>query len=497
MRSGLVGVATLILLCAEGAHGRDWAAYTTDHFTLYTDAAEDDVLELLSGFEEYRRVALAVLNLPDEPENERLKIVHPVRSSDFRALANDSNVGGFFYHREFGPRMVVAPSGNWGDRTNASTLYHEYVHYLMDQHSDLNYPPWYREGLATVLMRVRRSRTTISVGVPIASVATSRPRASLEDIVSTDYDGGVGDFYAMSWLFTHYLAIDSHDHPERKQQLADYLRRYDAGEDPIEAFVASFGEHPSAMQPELDAYRRRSTMGVYVFPRAEYTGAISKRVLDDGEELYLLGDLAAELYRNDAALDRFDRFDERHADSPLRLKVMSRRAVALVHEDRVDEAGAVVEQLIATGTEDPDVMADIAHYFHDRFEIKSGEPGADGRGDLERSIAYGSRALAGNPTDLEALFYLGRAYEFIGDFDAATDTLLRAYELTPGVTNIYITLARALFKAGYRDDAVFVMKRLESASHLDARRERYGELIEQMRAGTVDEDWLYPYPAVE
>jgi tetratricopeptide (TPR) repeat protein len=497
VRGGFACATALLLLIAHDAHAREWAAYTSDNFTLYSDAREEDVLALINDFEEFRHVALRILNLPDEPENERLKIVHPARMSDFQALAGDARIGGFFYHREFGPRMIVAPSRAGANRTSPYTLYHEYVHYLMDQRSELNYPPWYKEGLATVLMRVRRSETTISVGVPLPDLAKTRIKATVEDIINTDYAGGIHDFYTMSWLFTHYLAIDSYDKPQRKRRLSDYLRRYDAGEDPVEAFVESFGVAPSAMQEEMDAYRRQSAMNVFRYPRFEYAGEIVRRTLEDGEDLYLLGGLATELYRNRAALDRFDRFDKSHPDSPLRLKVRSRRAVALVHDERLDEADAVVDQLIAMHSEDPDVMADIAHYFHDRFEIESDQPNVDGRANLERSIYYGEKALAGNPRDLATHFYLGRAYEFSGELERAIDILARAFDMTPSVANINQTFARVLYKGGHTDDAIFVLNRIYSASHLEARRERYGELIEQMRAGDVDPEWLDPYATAE
>lgn len=74
------------------------------------------------------------------------------------------------------------------------------------------------------------AESIIKVGLPLPNVYWRSVSTSVEDIVDSDYRGGIGDFYLMSWLFMHYLTIDTVDKPERLQQFADYLRRYDAGE---------------------------------------------------------------------------------------------------------------------------------------------------------------------------------------------------------------------------------------------------------------------------
>jgi hypothetical protein len=65
-----VVLAALLGLCASLANAQ-WAAYSSANFTLFSDAGDDDVLELLRDFEEYRRVALAVMGLPDEAGTRR------------------------------------------------------------------------------------------------------------------------------------------------------------------------------------------------------------------------------------------------------------------------------------------------------------------------------------------------------------------------------------------------------------------------------------------
>jgi tetratricopeptide (TPR) repeat protein len=492
-----IGLAALLGLSTWPANAQ-WAAYSSTNFTLYSDAAESGVLPLLRDFEEYRRLALAVMGLPDEAEDQALKIVHPTREADFRALGAPEMAGGFFYHAEFGPRIVIR--GNMSRRGSApqsaaaadrATLYHEYVHYLMDQRSGRNYPPWYREGIATVLMFIEPSQATMKV-MPLQGVNWRRVGATVQDVVDTDYSGGIYDFYQMSWLLTHYLTIDAVDKPERQQQLVDYLRRYDAGENPLEAFTASFGVSAADMQRVLEGYRGQRTMKFLQVPRSTYAGEISKRSLQAGEELYLLGDLAVELYSSEKALGVFDKFDEQHGDSALRVKVMSRRAVALVHEDSFDAGDALIEQVLALNLDDGDVLADVAHYFHDRFQVQSRAADTGAAESLRQSIRYGELAVARNAQDLEALFYLGRAYGYSGDFGNATKTLLRAFEQAPGADDINLSLARVLYQSGDTENAILLVSRNYSASHSEEARERYRELLQQMRDGSVDAEFLDP-----
>lgn len=505
-RDGWRLVVTTLLAGIAATAQAEWAAYTSTNFTLFSDAPESEVLGLLGDFEEYRRVALAVMALRDEPENQALKIVYPTRADDFRALGANDNVAGFFYHAEFGPRIAIRGArSRRGMRPDDAaladrrTLYHEYVHYLMDQKSGRNYPPWYSEGLASVLMMVDPAESIIEVGLPLPNVNWRSVSTTVEDIVGTDYRGGIGDFYLMSWLLTHYLTIDSADKPERQRQFADYLRRYDAGENPVEAFAASFGQPISAMQRAMGDYRGQRRLKVLQVPRSTYDGEISRRAMQPGEELYLLGDLAVELYASKSALELFDGFDEQFRDSPLRFKVDSRRAVALVHEDDLASGDAVVGEILARDVNDADIMADLAHYYHDRFQIQAREddvPVSEARASLAESIRYGELAVAHNPGDLEALFYLGRAYGFSGDHEAAARTLLRAFQQAPGVPDINSDLARALYHLGNVKDAALLIARNLSASHSEAARQRYSELLAQINEGNPNPEFLDPYPRV-
>jgi tetratricopeptide (TPR) repeat protein len=486
-RALLAVVPLLSAVAAQAALANEWIAHTSDNFTLYSDADEEETVALLGDFEVFRLTALATLNLPDLPESERLTIVVFDTARDFGRIKGGLEASGFFYHSIFGPRMMIGPAGR--SEVTQLILFHEYVHYLMNQRSTLNYPPWYREGLASVLQTTDITDSAILVGKAPAGYARALELgfdASLHDLIDPDFDGEIGGFYVTSWLITHYLLIDSFSNPARKQATTDYLRRYDAGEDAVEAFTQSFGVSPGEMQREIAAYGRRNALPGFSWPRIQYSGALSRRALEPGEDLYLLGDLAVEQDEYESAHYYFDRFEKLGIDSPLSTNVVSRRAIALVHEEKIEEGDELVAELLAQEIGDADVLADVAHYEFDRYVYDRDNNGGSGLTHLDRSIEYGERAVEKDPQDIEALYYLGLANELKGNLQAAADTLLKAYDISPSIPRLNVNLARVLIKGGQRDLGAYLVSRLYSATHSEEARAEFKAIRQQIEAGEVD-----------
>ena len=284
------------IFASSSAVAEGWYAFTSDNFTLYSDAPEEDTKQLVEKFEIFRDTALLVLGLPDQPENQRLVIIVYSNPGDFGRIRPGDNVTGFYYDSIFGPRMLLRDAGGNAAR---ETLFHEYVHYLMNQRSTYNYPPWYAEGLATLLMTADIDETIV-VGKPPRQIALGIQlgyRASVHDVVTVAVDAEDG-FYLTSWLLSHYFSLGN---PTRRQQTLDYLRRYDAGEDPVEAFEASYGISTSGMERELAAYARRPILTALEAPKREYSGSLSTRALARSEALLLLADIAVEVDALEAA----------------------------------------------------------------------------------------------------------------------------------------------------------------------------------------------------
>jgi tetratricopeptide (TPR) repeat protein len=146
----------------------------------------------------------------------------------------------------------------------------------------------------------------------------------------------------------------------------------------------------------------------------------------------------------------------------------------------------LVAKLLTHEISDANVLADVAHYEFDRYVYDRENDGDSGLTHLDRSIAYGERAVEKDPQDIEALYYLGLANELKGNLQAAADTLLKAYDISPSIPRLNINLARVLIKGGQRDLGAYLISRLYSASHSQEARAEFKAIRQQIEAGEVD-----------
>lgn len=458
------------------AFSADWIEYKSENFTVYSDASSRDIDELLRDFEVFRLAALSVLNAQNLQESDQLVIVVFRNNRSFSQLA-PNHVAGFFYHSIFGPRMIVGPGR---DAYRQEILFHEYVHYLMNRHFSRNFPRWYSEGMASILESTRIYPSRIKIGeLPegFEYFLDGSFNTTVMELIDLEPDGMEFEFYITSWLLTHYLMLDLDDDGTRKLQTLEYLNRYDAGENPIEAFEASFGVTPSQMQSLLRRYLRGRQIGGLEANGFEYAGDIVQREMDEGEHLYLLGDIAIERDLYDAAYEFFDDFAEVESTVIDVRKVATRRAIGLIHQERIAEGDALLAPVLAADIHDPDMLADISHYAFDRYNHDLAESGAVNIAELERAIEYGKLAIEAAPTDLEALYYLGLSYELAGDLQSAVDTLLMSYDINPSVSRLNINLARVLIRGRQPQLATYLLNRLHNGTHDEDARIRLTEIM--------------------
>ena len=470
------------VLTSSTAFSAEWYAVTSDNFTVYSDASPDDTKALVEKFEIFRVSALSVLGLRDEPDKQRLLIMVYDNARDFGRIS-PKNAAGFYYDSIFGPRMLMRSIGGDDDQ---SVLFHEYVHFLMNQRSTFNYPRWYAEGLATVLMTTQ-IEDSILVGNPPLYAGRAIAlgfRPTVHGVVTGTVAAEDG-FYLTAWLLSHYVSLGDRT---RRQQTTDYLRRYDAGEDPVAAFEASYGISTTGMDAELAAYSRRGKLNALRAPRQAYSGSLSTRALEQDEAMLLLADIAVEVDELEAAHHYFKQANMSDAASPFRAKLVARRSIAYIHEPNAGEGDKLINPLLEEGSEDPQVLGDIAHYAFDKFvEIKTGRSTGDAAVDLERAIEYGVRAVEGDGANLEAQYYLGLSYEAAGRLQKAADALLAGYDVSPS-PRLNLALARVLIKGGQHELASVLLSRMMNVSHADEWRSGVHEVIADLEDGSLSKE---------
>lgn len=276
-----------MLLSSSLAQARNWSEYTSKNFILQTDASGKKTRPILSNFETFHTVVLFVAGVKVPTVLEPVVIVMYDLKRDFEALGLNGSIAGYYHMTEEGPRMVVGPS-NWGMRRSQQTiLFHEYVHYLMFNYSDFDNPRWFSEGLAELLSGTRIEKDLITLGVTPGyrgNMLKVKGKLDLAELLAP-IDGTKaalwsGQFYATTWLLTHYLKISplSGD-AELISQSREYLRLYNKNGDSISAFEESFGEDLAVMDKWLIAYLREGGLTVLEMARPTAEVAISRRKL--------------------------------------------------------------------------------------------------------------------------------------------------------------------------------------------------------------------------
>ena len=476
-------ILVVLLTVAMGAEARDWASYSSENFTLYSDQRPKQVIELLKEFEVFRAVAFTAIGLEPRPSHSKMKIMLYARTHEYRDIGPKNSLG-FYYNTTAGPRMVVGPGR--GSTSRAEILYHEYIHYLMREHSEAIYPRWYNEGMAEVLGATTISRGKATIGaVPTGRANTINYSSSFKvrDLLEPDQEDDSRNyqarFYAYSWLFTHYLQISSlRDNPHLRPKTSDFLQRYNLGEPAIEAFTNSFGRSPEDMDKEIRKYRGQRSITVMTMPVNDYEGDIIRQELKPGEENFLLADIAWRVGKEDVALDYLEDLEVTNPDYA---QSLSLAAVLENHKDNTDLAASYANRALAMAPKDPQVLTNYAHWLADnRSRLKETTPEQELNTLTQQQVDYTNQATSIDPNNLEALRFLWSGQLELGEDIEALKTMMAAYQVSPSNLGINLTVGRHLLDLQRGDLAIPFLERVMSWSHSTEQRQRIKSILDQI-----------------
>jgi hypothetical protein len=297
VRLFFVGVLSAILFPA--AAQAKWLRADTTHFILYSDGSERDLREDAIKLERFDQMMRVISGIGDDGGQVRLTVYFVRSPQAVRSLmaGNAKNIAGFYSATASGAIAVVPRNVEGRDASNSVAetsdiiLFHEYAHHLMMQYFPVSYPAWYVEGFAEYtgnsriekdgviklgLANVNRAYTLLNTKqLPIETL--------LESSVDRANENQVSGLYARGWLLTHYLIMA----PERKGQLATYLKAVVAGQPSLEAARTVFGDL-KALDKDMTRYLdgRMSYRSLSGLPPLPPTLAV--RALDEGEGEALL-----------------------------------------------------------------------------------------------------------------------------------------------------------------------------------------------------------------
>lgn len=467
-------LAALVCACMLMAPAPAWARWLearSANFIVYSDGSEAELRTSVARLEDQDRLLRVVTSTTTPPSGAPLK-VYLVRAAKQLGEVVEAPPGmaGVYVPRVGGTAALAIR----GDRTGAGgedILRHEYAHHFMMRYHPAYYPLWYAEGFAEYLMTATFRGDRADVGLINVSRAYALLRGQWMPIDRVLFGGDklqsaeqYAQFYAESWLLTHYLFTGA----ARHKALVAYLAALQRGEAPRSAFEAAFGYSPAQLDADLQRYRDRGlSYAVVPLPPAQ-RGEIIVRVLPPGADALMLADVALTLgipnaRVETATVERVRNLAAKAADDPFAQKVLARAEITA--GDR--QAGAALaERLLQAAPDDAELLylRGAADFFAGRDDVEAQEAR------FAAARPWFKRALEADPTYYAAAFRLAQCERDAGEDAAALGHLLLAQTNAPLVGDITSTAAQALAEAGRRPEADRMMAPLRANAHAAAAR---------------------------
>lgn len=493
----LVLLALLATGCATRFENRRWVAIETEHFQFLTDDDEAKSVQLAREFELFHSFMEQMTGGKKLQPNVPTVVYLFSSQATYRAFAPSNTAG---YYRGTARANYIAV-GKGLDFSETEVAFHEYSHYMMRSRGLFGYPMWYDEGQAEFVgtARVRDGRFELGRApkVRVQTLAQLGPmplkRMLTAKSVSSWSDAEIAQLYATGWFFVHYLYTSAREGTENRWlQKDDFLARLNQGQDPEEAFKASFGTDFKKIERELANYLKRlSALQIPV----ERFGSVAEpkvRPVEGPEALTRLAELLVAGGDSRRAVDLLEQalaLDERQ---PRALALLGR---ALGDLERHEEAEARFAQALRQEPDSALAHIDYGLYLASRsirrnretFAVEPTDLPAEQRAAyLKRARIEYERAIALDSKIPEAHTEL--AFTYLAPGEPAEQAIVHADEafaLLPSDNTTALQLAEVLVAAGRFDEARPVLTRLLP----DATRSKtYREYLDGLLARVAQAD---------
>lgn len=286
---------SLVLLGTPAA--ADWQEAKSRHFVIYSEQRPDELKAYAERLERFDQAVRVARGMKDPPLTEAGKLtVFVLKSGDaIEAIigARGSGIVGFYIPQASGAVAFVhrEKTSDKFDLTAETVFFHEYLHHLMLQQTNLALPSWLVEGFAEFFAtaRIEPDGSVILGHVPehrSAGLFNLRGLTLEEMLGATDRNVDSDEWeltYGRGWLLTHYLTFEK----SRRDQLGRYIAGIQRGEPAIVSARAAFGDL-KALNREMDDYLRQKRHSGIGIPAAKLTiGPIAMRSLSAAENSVL------------------------------------------------------------------------------------------------------------------------------------------------------------------------------------------------------------------
>jgi hypothetical protein len=490
VRRGVVAVLAalgLLALLPTAAQAK-WLRAESPRFIVYSDRGESVLREYVIQMETFDSLLRARHGLPETGAPPRKLPIYLVRDRDDlqRTWHKAGEAVAGYYTPGGADTFAVAVLE--GDDDDSVTIKHEYTHHFMLQNFPGAYPAWMVEGYAEYYSMTRIRGAFVEVGrVNDWRSSDLRDGAWLKiaDVLSNKRGAGSrnwSDFYAESWLLTHYLMSD----PARFQQFRAYASAVGKGADPVVAMTQATDLSIDALDQVLRKYMNTG-LAYTQYKRTDFTlPPITVTTLPPSADALLLDrlQLVAHYYKdtNASYLPMIRGKAAKFAGDQLATLALGQAEMELGDP----AAGrALLEDWIRTHPGDAEAMFVLGGHLlaqarEEKDGTKSGELMAAARDVLRQAAAV-------TPTDYRILYAYAQARRGEAGYPTVeTQTLLvTAYKQAPQVVGLRYELVQVLMARRHWREAEALLRPLVNDPHGGDVAAKARQLMERVQAALV------------
>lgn len=372
LRSALLAWALALLVIGAGqqtAHARDtWTTVHSKDFTLVGNASEKDIRQVANRLEQFRTVF--GLLFPAIPLNSPVPTTVIVFKSDssYKPFKVNPNVTGYFQPGE-DVNYITLTTEKASEDQPFRTIFHEYVHLLVENTMGATVPLWFNEGLAeyygTFDMRDENRRVILGdlVSNHVLYLRDNKlvPLRTLftVDYKSPYYNEGnkMNVFYAESWMLMHYLLQG--EGQKQRPKLAKFVDLLRANVTLTDAFQQAFEKSIDAFEKDFRSYvqgAKYMATGITFERSLDFDSEMQSAPVTEAEARAYLGDLLSHTRRFSDAETHLQQALTLNPDLP-----MAQAALGMlrVRQGRLNDARQYLEKAVAANSQNY-----LTHFYY-------------------------------------------------------------------------------------------------------------------------------------
>lgn len=486
-------IAAPLSASSKELEDRKWIEVRTANFQIRSLMSEEESVELARHLEIFGAV-VSVLTGTARADSPVPTVIYLL--SDSRAakdLGMSANAAGYFRSGLRNNTMVVRDTIGMDE---TAIIMHEYVHFLTNTHSSVNYPLWYREGFAEYLSTVRINSGIVTVGgVPehrIPNLTRSNWIPIRKIISRQSYDEwgrlDLSMVYTESWSLVHYLKNRPDSEQPFGEQLQHYLALLDSGRDSVEAFEEAFKIGMRELDNKVHRYVLGSNIPGFRFSIDDLGLEVDAEVSELSREQISLALGQNALVMNEPGMAE-DWFTIAASDEQYLPQAAAGLGDVFKIQDKFEEAELHFEKAVLLAPDDAYCQLDIAEYWHYRAKQS-----AEKSEDKDLRAIYLARARRHYVKAWKIDDTLPEVYAMYGssfmiddeDYGKAVDMLEQAQQLLPSDIGVRLDLAEAYLGAQRFDDAIVTARSALAWTHGDEQASKRAQDVLDKAAETAE-----------